>query len=330
MGRRHPAPTARVGRDSGLPEHPQFLPAPSQGSPGRGTCGCRAGGAAPAADPRGHGAGRGANRRRVRLHCPRPRHSPPIHLPARQIPAPGHDNICLLLRVQLTCCRLLLRHRPFPPTATVTATAATVTAVTATAAATAAPHGVTPRPFSVADPEPVALSRWKIHSGNTGICPGTCRAASRKRQEIHGAGRAGSQCCVPLPIWVHDAPSVPPVWRGTARPFLVPVWDAGMAEGGTGVCPCSSGSRQSCGCRDGHPTLRRAWDHPVAPGGCGAPGCAVPPVPRGVPRCRCGSCSPLCRRDLQAQAPVMSFAPDRWRQGAREAASAPPAPVPGP
>lgn len=147
MGRRRPAPTASVGRDSGLPEHPQFLPAPSQGSPGCGTCGCRAGGAAPAADPRGHGAGRGANRRRVSPHCPRPRHSPPIHLPARQIPAPGHDNICLLLRVQLTCCRLLLRHRPFPPTATVTATAATVTAVTATAAATAAPHGVTARPF---------------------------------------------------------------------------------------------------------------------------------------------------------------------------------------
>lgn len=131
----------------------------------------------------------GGSWRRVSPHCPRPRHSPPIHLPARQIPAPGHGNICLLLRLQLTCCRLLLRHRPFPPTATGTATAAAVTAVTAMAA----PHGVTAGPFAAAGPEPVVVSRWKSHSGNTGICRGTCRAAGRKSQKAtapagHGPG----------------------------------------------------------------------------------------------------------------------------------------------
>lgn len=43
------------------------------------------------------------------------------------------------------------------------------------------------------------------------------------------------------------------------------------------------------------------------------PGHAVPPG--------CGSCDSRCRRDLQAQTPVMSFAPDRWRQGGRAAVS---------
>lgn len=49
-----------------------------------------------------------------------------------------------------------------------------------------------------------------------------------------------------------------------------------------------------------------------APRTCSAPGCAVPPG--------CGSCGSRCRCDLQAQAPVMSFTPDRWRQGGRAAA----------
>lgn len=179
---------------------------PSQGSPGRGAGGCRAGGllrpGVPPADPRGHGASPGASRRRVSPHCPGPRHGPPIHLLARQIPAPGHGNICLLLRVQLTCCRLLLRHRPFPPTATVTATAATVTAVTAvtsTATTMAAPHGVTAGPFATAGPEPAALSGWKSRSGSSGICPGTCRAASRKRQKAAASAGQGPGVVSPSP-----------------------------------------------------------------------------------------------------------------------------------
>lgn len=258
----------------------------------------------PPADPPGHGAGPGANRRRVSPHRPRPRHSLPIHLPARQIPAPGHGNICLLLRVQLTCCRLLLRHRPFPPTATVTATAATVTAVTAPAAAMAAPQGLTA--------QPVALSQWKNHWDLTWHLPGC-----RKHQKA--AAPAGQGPGVVSPVLC------PPLLQGTGGSVGAP----GVERGSWAVPGAAMGRGHS-----------RGWHRRVpgraAAAGTGTPHCEepgtprCPPVPLGAQCPRCGSCSPRCRRDLQAQAPVMSFAPDRWRQGARAAASAPPAPVPGP
>lgn len=66
-------------------------------------------------------------------------------------------------------------------------------------------------------------------------------------------------------------------------------------------CPCKAVPVSPCP-RVSHPALQRVR----------------------LTRCpRCSSCSSRCRCDLEAQAPVMSFAPDRWRQGDRE--PAPPA-----
>lgn len=222
-------------------------------------------------------------------HCPRPRHSPPIHLPspadsspwARQHlpPAPGSINLlpppppapaissrCHCHRHCRHCHRCHCHCRR---------------------------HGCSPRGHSA------SLCRSRCGAGGsfqlekpqwehwdlTQHLP----ACEQETPESRGACRAGSRCCVPFPFWAQEAPSVPPVWRGAVPGAAVRRRHSrgrhGRVPARAAAVPVAPHPGRAAAAGTGTP-------HYGEPGTTRCP--PVPTVPLGVQSPRCLRCPWVC------------------------------------